>query len=115
MTAQEQDLFPPPAPPSDDQRDLINLLSFLRMRADWVRAKEISVLKGWDERRIRDLANLSKGEIISGQRGYLYTRSATKEEFDHFQNWMLSQAKQMIRRTIDAKKIFYAPSQKPPA
>lgn len=110
MTAipQEQDLFPPPAPVSDDQRDLASLLGFLKLRTGWFSAAEISVIKGWDDRRIRHLASIAGGQIMSGQRGYIYTRHASPEEFTHFYNQMLSQAKKMITRIIATRKVFHS-------
>lgn len=58
-------------------------------------------------RRLRATAEASKGRIAGGQLGYKLVAEMKQEEFFHFRNWMLSQAKAMQRRISQADKVWY--------
>ena len=80
---------------------------------DWQTASEI--LSAWGQlvtdhnrRWLRALAAKSGGRVAGGQRGYKLTKEMTNEEFNHWRNWMTSQADEMRRRVIEADRIWYA-------
>lgn len=79
------------------------LVSTLRGRG-WTSAKMLSALMGADERTIRQLAELSKAEVISGQRGYKLLCEGTVDEINHASAWLISQGKKMIRRGIEIQR-----------
>lgn len=110
-TTQQNDLplFADQVKPDPNVSYLVGLLE----SRDWMTAREIIELVQrqtgvrWPDRKVRELAAASKGQIASGQNGYKLVRAMTKEEFDHFQNWMKSQADEMVRRVLEASKVFY--------
>ena len=54
-------------------------------------------------RALRVIAERSKGQIISGQKGYKLTKFATTEEIDHAERWLLSQASKMKDRAREIR------------
>jgi hypothetical protein len=62
----------------------------------------------WGDRKIRALAAASKGRIAGGQRGYKLIGEMTRDEFNHWRNWMLSQSAEMEARVVAADKIWFA-------
>ena len=66
--------------------------------AGWKTARQIAQALGFDDRYLRLCAEASRGEIISGQKGYKLTREATPEEIQHAEAWLVSQAKRMMDR-----------------
>ena len=66
-------------------------------------------------RRLRATAEASEGRIAGGQLGYKRVDAMTGEEFQHFRNWMLSQAGAMQRRIVQADKVWYARNPAPAA
>ena len=52
------------------------------------------------ERTMREIAERSDGEIISGQKGYRLTQFATATECRHAEAWLQSQGRKMITRAI---------------
>ncbi len=59
-------------------------------------------------RWVRRLADKSRGRVAGGQLGYKLIRKMTHEEYQHWRNWMASQADHMKRRVIEADRIWYA-------
>lgn len=80
---------------------------------DWTTAKEITEIVfartqvRWPDRKVRALANASKGQVCGGQKGYKLLLLMTAEEYTHWRNWMMSQADEMRSRVVDADKLFY--------
>lgn len=64
----------------------------------WLNASTLKPLTGWNDRKIRAVANASNGRVISGQKGYRLTSEATRAEIDHACNWLRHQATEMQRR-----------------
>ena len=81
------------------------LETLLRDAAQWLTARDITTAARGHigDRDIRALASASSW-IISGQRGYKHLEHATPEEISHFENWMLSQGKLMIRRGLAVRR-----------
>jgi hypothetical protein len=91
------------------EADLSTLLAYLRGRG-WRTAKEIAAHPelGFSDRYTRAIAQHSKGQIISGDLGYKYNFDATREEKDEFRQRLISQAKNMIKRAIDADRVWHS-------
>jgi hypothetical protein len=64
----------------------------------WASARSIEQFTGWDERKIRALAEGSQGRVISGQRGYKLTAHATDQEVANCRRALTSQARRMNAR-----------------
>jgi hypothetical protein len=79
------------------------LVSALRGQG-WVTARRLTFHLGACDRELRALAEASRGEIISGQKGYKLSAEATLEEIDHAANWLISQGKKMLERGIEIRR-----------
>jgi hypothetical protein len=103
------ELFPP-APPDKDVSFLVGLLE---TRSRWLTAAEVSRIvhdhtgADWPDRLIRQLAQASDGQIISGQRGYKHIDHATLEEATHAAAWLESQARQMADRACAIRRRLH--------
>ncbi|HWD19103.1 MAG TPA: hypothetical protein VHB20_07475 [Verrucomicrobiae bacterium] len=80
---------------------------------DWRTAAELLKAIGHDDtesgrRSLRAVAEASEGRIAGGQKGYKLVDEMTIEEFKHYRDWMLSQARKMESRVIQADKVFYS-------
>lgn len=79
----------------------------------WLTAREIleeiQIKTGekFCDRKIRAIAGASEGRIAGGQLGYKLVREMTSEEYNHYRNWMKSQAAQMTDRIIRSDRVFY--------
>lgn len=62
----------------------------------WATAKELAQIAS--ERRLRAIANASRGRIIGGQLGYKLSALATIDEIKHACNWLRHQARLMMDR-----------------
>lgn len=60
-----------------------------------------------NRRKLREIAENSDGMIAGGQAGYKLIELMTPEEFNHWYNWMRSQVRKMLRRTILSAKRYY--------
>ena len=97
-----------PRAPRDPDAALGVLLSLLAGRR-WVHARDL----GWSDRTLRMLAQVSQGQIISGQAGYCLIEEATPEEIRRAADWLRSQARQMLARSIAIRRrahvLLHAP------
>ena len=87
-------------------------VNFLAGR-DWITAGELLKEAGMPDtdsnrRALRAFAEASKGRVAGGQKGYKLVAEMKKVEFDHYRNWMLSQARSMEQRVVDADRIFFS-------
>jgi hypothetical protein len=65
----------------------------------WHRAKELCArIAGLTDRAVRQIAEESHGEVLSGQLGYRLTKYATRAEANRAEAWLISQGKHMIDR-----------------
>lgn len=85
------------------------LIEALRGRG-WMRAADLARALRANDRRIRQLANLAAGRVISGQQGYKLTAEATMEEIDRASAWLRSQAKEMTHRALQIDRVYHARS-----
>lgn len=92
---------------ADSMKDRDHLLWLLKGRG-WMNAAQIvSLQDAWDDRYIRKLAELSEGQILSGQQGYKLTVDCTPEEVRHACNWLRAQAEKMTQRSLRIASVFH--------
>lgn len=107
MITDELPLFQARAANATDEDDARTLRFFLRGRG-WMLSKEIIFeFPAWKERYVRELAALSQGHVVSGQKGYKLTVECTPEEARHAANWLRSQANEMIARSMAISRVFH--------
>lgn len=70
----------------------------------WHTAKAVKASTGLSDRAQRAIAEASAGQIISGQRGYRLIAFASIEEVDRAENWLRSQARAMLRRSLQIRR-----------
>lgn len=71
----------------------------------WHLRKEVcKLIPQLSDRACRQIAENSKGQVLSGQLGYKLTKFATNEEIDHAERWLLSQARHMTERAVQIRK-----------
>lgn len=104
-------LFPTDAPELPEH-EVAWLVAYLKDKG-WQTATQILFAHGQPtaespKRRIRMLAAGSGGRIAGGQNGYKLVEDMTRDEYDHWRNWITSQADEMRRRVIKSDKIFYS-------
>lgn len=90
-----------------DQDEVSRLVQLLAAAGTWLTAREIRDQIGWSDRKVREIASQSQGQIISGNSGYKHNRHATPEELNEFYGRMVSQGKEMIKRAILAKRTHH--------
>ena len=106
MNTLQQSEFPTLLVYPEEDRRIDEFLKFLR-GWDWITARQVKQVFAWDERTCRKLAELSQGEILSGQKGYKLTREATADERDHAVNWLRSQGNKMIGRALKISRVHH--------
>ena len=98
-----------PAPASSDVDALVDYLRWASAK-EWVPAKTISTKLGFNERKIRSLAEHSNGVVISGPGcpGYRHIDNCTGAQVREVSDRMKSQAKAMLRRSIRLKNLAHS-------
>jgi hypothetical protein len=98
-----------PAPAAAEVDQLIDFL-FWSSANGWVNAKQIAASLGYNERKIRSLAQHSEGIIISGPGcpGYRHISHCTGAQVREVSDRMKSQAKAMLRRSIRLKNLAHS-------
>ena len=84
----------------DDVRLLLGVLR----GAGWVNAKLLARLTGYDDRKLRAVANASDGRVISGNAGYKLTKEATNEEINECVGRLKAQADKMVMRIVSIER-----------
>lgn len=93
-----------PKKPTEDQ--IATVIDILADR-DWTTARELSAITpGFNDRLLRQIANASQGQIISGQKGYTLTRKASLDEVERAANWLRHQADEMTRRAGEISTTY---------
>ena len=108
MTATQCD-FDFTRPPVNSEVD--TLIEFLRRRGErWTTAKEVGRNLGFNERKVRQLAEHSDGIVISGPGcpGYRHINFCNADELREVSERLKSQAKAMLRRSIRLKTRAHA-------
>jgi hypothetical protein len=80
--------------------DVVELYAALRGRG-WLTAGAVKCVTGWSDRKVRQVAQDSRGTVLGGQLGYRMTEEATAEEVAHVVRWLRSQALKMLDRARD--------------
>ena len=83
------------------------LLSMLESYDRWVTTGELHRSFGWRDRHCRDMAELSFGRIISGNKGYKASCCATPDEIDECCNRLYSQARRMSARVFAIRRVAH--------
>lgn len=88
------------------------LIAYLRGK-DWRTSTQVLIDHGMPnhestKRRLRAIASGSSGRIAGGQAGYRLVEEMTREEYNHWRNWLTSQADEMRLRVVKSDKVFYA-------
>jgi hypothetical protein len=98
-----------PSPASAEVDQLIDFLLWSSANG-WVNAKQIAASLGYNERKIRSLAQHSEGIIISGPGcpGYRHISHCTGAQVREVSDRMKSQAKAMLRRSIRLKNLAHS-------
>jgi hypothetical protein len=98
-----------PVPAAAEVDQLIDFLLWASAK-DWVNAKQIAASLGYNERKIRSLAQHSEGIIISGPGcpGYRHISHCTGAQVREVSDRMKSQAKAMLRRSIRLKNLAHS-------
>lgn len=98
-----------PAPRASEVDQLIDFLLWAS-RNEWVNAKTIAARLGFNERKIRSLAEHSNGVVISGPGcpGYRHVSNCTGAQIREVSDRMKSQAKAMLRRSIRLKNLAHS-------
>ncbi len=88
--------FPPPTPSTATVQQLEK---FLGEQADWMTAEQIGFQLGWSDRKVRKVASESD-QVVShpGGDGYKLEERCNEDEFRHFGNALIAQARSMVRR-----------------
>jgi hypothetical protein len=85
--------------------DYHHMIDQLRGRG-WTTAKILEPLTGLNERALREVAHVSDGQILSGQKGYKLTVEATEDEVREATGWLVSQSEKMARRAIAIQRVW---------
>lgn len=74
----------------------------------WVNARRLARELEVDDRALREAASQSRGRIIGGQSGYARTDQVSPRESGRVSAALRSQAKKMLRRSIDIDRVSHA-------
>lgn len=89
---------------SELEKDRVSVVAYLRGKG-WKSCRTIQGALGFkSDRTVREIAESSRGAIISGQQGYRLTAEATGEEIYHASHWLRSQARKMMERSIEIEQ-----------
>lgn len=92
--------------PSPDTGEVEILTAYLLHHPGFHTAKDLSAALAYPDRKIRQLAELSDGLIISGpgSPGYCHLHHCPAEKLAHIADTLRSQARSMIRRSIRIRR-----------
>ena len=71
----------------------------------WCSAEVFKSAFGWSDRLSRSVCTASEGQIISGNRGYITNALATNKEFAQSNNRIYNQARKMLRRALQERRV----------
>jgi hypothetical protein len=99
----QPDLFTAPCPSSDVE----TLIGYLEGKG-WIFRRQIERALGWNDRKIREVAHASQGQIISGDQGYCLTLQASVEDVGKFVGRIQAQRASEQQRILDVEKVFHS-------
>jgi hypothetical protein len=97
--------FEKQAPPEVSQREIEEMILRLFQAQKWLTAADLGAHTEQDRRRVRAIASVSGGHIISGQKGYTLNFLATDEEADASSGWLERQGADMQRRADEQRRV----------
>jgi len=104
----------PQVRPGDEaQRDVRRTLKqFADLGKRWISGKELAETIGWGDteasrRKLRGVAEQSRGQILSGNDGYCLLSRATIDEVHHAAARLRSQGRKMLARSIRIERAFH--------
>lgn len=71
---------------------------------EWHKASDLATRLRTSDRVVRLCAEKSEGRVIGTNKGYKLQRYATSDEYFEWENRMRSQAREMLRRIVQARK-----------
>jgi hypothetical protein len=100
------DFSAPPAPPAGEVE---RLLAHLKKNPGFHTAKSLADALALSDRKIRQLAELSDGHIVSGpgSPGYCHIHHCDPETIGHITKTLRSQARRMIARSIRIARLAH--------
>lgn len=100
MTGQQELDFNPPPPPVPGEVEI--LTAYLFNNPGFHTAKQIATALAYTDRKVRQIAELSDGHIISGpgSPGYCHIKHCDPDTIGHITRTLRSQARRMIARSI---------------
>jgi hypothetical protein len=97
---------PPPPPPGEVEI----LVAFLLKNPGFHTARQLTAALDLSDRKIRQLAEASAGQIVSGpgSPGYCHLHHCPTEKLAHIADTLRSQARSMLRRSILLRNLAYS-------
>jgi hypothetical protein len=98
------DFTTPPRSPESGEVEI--LVAYLLNHPGFHTARELADALAYNERKIRQLAEQSDSEIVSGpgSPGYIHITHCPTEKVHHITSKMISQGKTMIRRALATRR-----------
>lgn len=97
-------------PPSPAVEEIDRLVSYLLNNPGFHTARQLTVFLDLSDRKIRQLAEASAGQIVSGpgSPGYCHLHHCPTEKLAHIADTLRSQARSMLRRSILLRKLAHS-------
>ncbi len=102
----DQATFDFDTPPIADPGEVEILVAYLQQNPGFHTAAQLAVALAYTDRKIRQLAEQSDAEIVSGpgSPGYIHIEHCPAEKIHHITSKMISQGKAMIRRALKTRR-----------
>lgn len=97
--------FEKQAPPEVSQGEIDEMILRLFHAKKWMTAADLGAHTDQERRRLRAIASVSGGHIISGQKGYTLNFLATAEETEASAGWLERQGDDMQRRAAEQRRV----------
>ena len=104
-------LFATQEAPAVSSGEVETLLAHLRGKG-WQKAKQIEIALGWNERKVRAVAEHAGGLLLGTNRGYKLTVESTSEEMRAWDGRYHGQIQRMAERRADTWIVFTRGGQK---
>ena len=95
------------------EKSLADMVGLLDESGGWITGRHLQTLLRLSERKIRQLAQLSDGLIITGNSGYKHIALATVAEIEECLGRLESQAGEMHRRAITIRRRYHGRNTRP--
>jgi len=97
-------------PPSPALEEIDHLVSYLLNHPGFHTARQLSAILDLSDRKIRQLAEASAGQIVSGpgSPGFFFLHPGPTEKLAHIADTLRSQARSMLRRSILLRNLAHS-------